>query len=126
MISVFRSEARELRPQTTRSWDFTYLLEANGDPSRVSGDAFLKRANYGKDVIVGVFDSGNFPFPLSRTILLIIIIFSVHISMTTILITLNIMLTINTSNMYAHTHKKTILTVEGLFYYFCVVGVSSE
>ncbi|XP_027086792.1 subtilisin-like protease SBT5.6 [Coffea arabica] len=61
VISVFRSEARELRPQTTRSWDFTYLLEANGDPSRVSGDALLKRANYGKDVIVGVFDSGIWP-----------------------------------------------------------------
>lgn len=60
VISVFRSQTRRLRLQTTRSWDFTNLLEANGDLSRVNGEKLLQRASYGKDVIVGVFDSGNF------------------------------------------------------------------
>ena len=60
VISVFRSQTRRLRLQTTRSWDFTNLLEANGDLSRVNGEKLLQRASYGKDVIVGVLDSGNF------------------------------------------------------------------
>ncbi|XP_027086726.2 subtilisin-like protease SBT5.6 [Coffea arabica] len=61
VISVFRSQTRRLRLQTTRSWDFTNLLEANGDLSRVNGEKLLQRASYGKDVIVGVFDSGIWP-----------------------------------------------------------------
>ncbi|PIN22590.1 Cucumisin [Handroanthus impetiginosus] len=57
VISVFESQER--RVHTTRSWDFISLLEANFDPTQANGEALLRRANYGKDVIVGVPDTGN-------------------------------------------------------------------
>ncbi|PIN22585.1 Cucumisin [Handroanthus impetiginosus] len=57
VISVF--ESQESRVHTTRSWDFISLLEANFDPTQANGEALLRRANYGKDVIVGVLDTGN-------------------------------------------------------------------
>ena len=59
VISVFESRERRQGIQTTRSWDFTNILEADGDLSRLNGEALLHKANYGKDVIVGVFDSGK-------------------------------------------------------------------
>lgn len=34
VVSVFESQVRELKLQTTRSWDFIDLLEANGDRSK--------------------------------------------------------------------------------------------
>ncbi|XP_075489214.1 subtilisin-like protease SBT5.6 [Primulina tabacum] len=61
VISVFRSHPRNNRLHTTRSWDFINLLEANWDPTRVNGEQFLRTAGYGKDVIVGVLDSGVWP-----------------------------------------------------------------
>lgn len=59
VISVFRSHPRNNRLHTTRSWDFINLLEANWDPTKVNGEEFLSTAGYGKDVIVGVLDSGK-------------------------------------------------------------------
>ncbi|KZV51067.1 subtilisin-like protease-like [Dorcoceras hygrometricum] len=49
------------RLHTTRSWDFINLLEANWDSTQVNGEEFLGRAGYGKDVVVGVLDSGVCP-----------------------------------------------------------------
>ncbi|KAI5670725.1 hypothetical protein M9H77_11089 [Catharanthus roseus] len=66
VISVFESQPQNLRVQTTRSWDFINLLEADGDPIQsAQGEALKLRANFGKDVIVGVFDSGMEPIPAS-------------------------------------------------------------
>ncbi|XP_073128273.1 subtilisin-like protease SBT5.6 [Henckelia pumila] len=61
VISVFRSHPRNNRLHTTRSWDFINLLEADWDPTQVNGEGFLTSAGYGKDVIVGVLDSGVWP-----------------------------------------------------------------
>ena len=57
VISVFRS--REYRPQTTRSWDFVNLLQGVGEPNHPNDEEFLRKASYGKDVIVGVIDTGT-------------------------------------------------------------------
>nr|GMD55704.1 subtilisin-like protease SBT5.6 [Ipomoea batatas] len=56
------------RPQTTRSWDFNNLLELrknnlfeeiNGNP--MGREELLHKARDGKDVIVGIMDSGVWP-----------------------------------------------------------------
>lgn len=60
VISVFRSEASRL--QTTRSWDFISLLEANWDASKANGEELLKKAGYGKNVTVALVDSGTSSF----------------------------------------------------------------
>lgn len=59
VISVFHSHPTISRLHTTRSWDFINLLEGLGDPNPPNAEDLLRRANYGKDVIVGVLDSGN-------------------------------------------------------------------
>lgn len=57
VVSVFPSRASRL--QTTRSWDFIDLLEANWDASKASGgEELLKKAGYGQNVTVAVIDSG--------------------------------------------------------------------
>ncbi|KAL0442583.1 UNVERIFIED_CONTAM: Subtilisin-like protease SBT5.6 [Sesamum latifolium] len=63
VISVFHSHPTKSRLHTTRSWDFISLLEANWDATRspINQDRFLRRAGYGKNVIVGVLDSGVWP-----------------------------------------------------------------
>ncbi|KAL0305562.1 UNVERIFIED_CONTAM: Subtilisin-like protease SBT5.6 [Sesamum radiatum] len=63
VISVFHSHPTKSRLHTTRSWDFISLLEANWDATRppINQDQFLRRAGYGKNVIVGVLDSGVWP-----------------------------------------------------------------
>ncbi|XP_019166774.1 PREDICTED: subtilisin-like protease SBT5.6 [Ipomoea nil] len=60
VISVFHSHPRKVKPQTTRSWDFVNLLEAiNGSPT--GREELLRKANSGKDVIVGMMDTGVWP-----------------------------------------------------------------
>ncbi|XP_031129447.1 subtilisin-like protease SBT5.6 [Ipomoea triloba] len=60
VISVFYSHPRKVKPQTTRSWDFVNLLEAiNGSPT--GREELLRKANSGKDVIVGMMDTGVWP-----------------------------------------------------------------
>ncbi|KAG8375739.1 hypothetical protein BUALT_Bualt10G0131700 [Buddleja alternifolia] len=61
VISVFHSHPTNSRLHTTRSWDFINLLEANWDATQANGDELLRKASYGKDVIVGVLDSGVWP-----------------------------------------------------------------
>ncbi|MCD7466779.1 hypothetical protein HAX54_003796 [Datura stramonium] len=59
VISVFHSDPHEIKPHTTRSWDFVNLLE--GTSLIKSGEELLQNASYGKDIIVGVMDSGVWP-----------------------------------------------------------------
>lgn len=73
VISVFHSHPTASRLHTTRSWDFISLLEANWDASMANGEEFLSKASYGKNVIVGVLDSGiiSLLFSLSLSLSLI-------------------------------------------------------
>ncbi|XP_011102273.1 subtilisin-like protease SBT5.6 [Sesamum indicum] len=63
VISVFHSHPTKSRLHTTRSWHGMSLLEANWDATRqpINPGRFLRRAGYGKNVIVGVLDSGVWP-----------------------------------------------------------------
>ncbi|XP_057764066.1 subtilisin-like protease SBT5.6 isoform X2 [Salvia miltiorrhiza] len=61
VISVFHSHPTKSRLHTTRSWDFISLLEANWDASKANGEELLSKASYGKNVIIGVLDSGVWP-----------------------------------------------------------------
>ncbi|KAG8385366.1 hypothetical protein BUALT_Bualt03G0035600 [Buddleja alternifolia] len=61
VISVFHSHPTNSGLHTTRSWDFINLLEANWDATQAHGDELLRQASYGKDVIVGVLDTGVWP-----------------------------------------------------------------
>ena len=58
VVSVFRSLPRKHRLHTTRSWDFISLLEGGGE-AKNPYEELLQKASYGKDVIVGVLDSGT-------------------------------------------------------------------
>lgn len=57
VISVFHSDPHEIKPHTTRSWDFVSLME--GTSLINSGQDLLQNASYGKDIIVGVMGSGK-------------------------------------------------------------------
>uniref|UniRef100_A0A1S3ZCN9 Subtilisin-like protease SBT5.6 n=1 Tax=Nicotiana tabacum TaxID=4097 RepID=A0A1S3ZCN9_TOBAC len=59
VISVFHSDPHEIKPHTTRSWDFVSLME--GTSLINSGQDLLQNASYGKDIIVGVMGSGVWP-----------------------------------------------------------------
>ncbi|XP_031129448.1 subtilisin-like protease SBT5.6 [Ipomoea triloba] len=62
VISVFHSDPTEIKPHTTRSWDFVNLLESiNNGNSVGGGEDLLSKTNGGKDVIVGIMDSGVWP-----------------------------------------------------------------
>jgi len=63
VISVFKSQPGRYHLQTTRSWDFVSLLEGQELKHPTDEEELLRKANYGKDVIVGVFDSGNKFYP---------------------------------------------------------------
>ena len=65
MVSITRSDPNMYSMHTTRSWEFSGLEELDEPLGRgnnlfkTSGD-LLPKAGYGKDVIVGVLDSGNY------------------------------------------------------------------
>lgn len=71
VVSVMRSDPDKYSMHTTRSWEFSGLEEDEGRfRRRTRGGSrdkllktprsdFLQKAGYGKDVIVGVLDSGN-------------------------------------------------------------------
>lgn len=61
MVSVFKSNPRKYSVQTTRSWRFSGLEEEGHNVNHGFGGGrdLLKRAGYGKQVIVGLLDSGN-------------------------------------------------------------------
>ncbi|XP_051128784.1 subtilisin-like protease SBT5.6 [Andrographis paniculata] len=60
VVTVFPDTPVELH--TTRSWDFISLLESNWNAKQAGGlEQILDKAKYGKDVIVGVLDTGIWP-----------------------------------------------------------------
>ncbi|GMP74073.1 hypothetical protein CsSME_00031600 [Camellia sinensis var. sinensis] len=60
VVSVFRSKPGKYSLQTTRSWEFVGLEE--GEKSKkLKKDDFWFKARYGKEVIVGLLDSGVWP-----------------------------------------------------------------
>ncbi|OWM90910.1 hypothetical protein CDL15_Pgr027397 [Punica granatum] len=64
VTSVIRSNPRKYSLQTTRSWDFLGLEEGDADwhlKHHQLGDGLLQRAKYGREVIVGILDSGVWP-----------------------------------------------------------------
>lgn len=52
VVSVVQTEGKNYRTRTTRSWDFTNLLGGEKYNFSSGGD-------HGKDVVVGVLDTGN-------------------------------------------------------------------
>jgi len=63
VVSVFRSDPKKYSLHTTRSWEFIIgLAEGEGDQKsfRTAGE-LLSKARYGKDVTVGLLDSGVWP-----------------------------------------------------------------
>jgi hypothetical protein len=54
VLSVFPSRLRQLH--TTRSWEFLGLELESG---KVPKESLWKRAKFGNDVVVGIFDSGK-------------------------------------------------------------------
>lgn len=56
VLSIFPSRLRKLH--TTRSWEFLGLGNETG---KVPNESLWKKAKYGKNVVVGVFDSGIWP-----------------------------------------------------------------
>ncbi|KAL5839221.1 hypothetical protein ACOSQ3_011926 [Xanthoceras sorbifolium] len=61
VVSVYRSEPGKYSKQTTRSWEFVGLEEGTETHKWKMGNDLLEKAGYGKDVIVGVLDSGVWP-----------------------------------------------------------------
>ncbi|KAL3522601.1 hypothetical protein ACH5RR_015435, partial [Cinchona calisaya] len=61
VVSVFKSQPRRYKIQTTRSWEFVDLLSNGGGGSSLGGEQLLRKANYGQDIVVGVLDSGVWP-----------------------------------------------------------------
>ncbi|KAJ7947213.1 Subtilisin-like protease [Quillaja saponaria] len=63
VVSVYQSHPKKYYLHTTRSWEFAGLQEAEGHwrESKTEGDNFLFKAKYGKDVIIGLLDSGVWP-----------------------------------------------------------------
>ncbi|GAV82231.1 Peptidase_S8 domain-containing protein/PA domain-containing protein/Inhibitor_I9 domain-containing protein, partial [Cephalotus follicularis] len=60
VVSVYKSYPRKYSLQTTRSWGFVGM-DAEYNDYLDMGKDILKKAKYGKEVIVGVLDSGVWP-----------------------------------------------------------------
>ncbi|KAG9149794.1 hypothetical protein Leryth_025683 [Lithospermum erythrorhizon] len=60
VVSVFQSHPTKYSLHTTRSWEFSGLEEATAE-NQLKKENFLLKARYGKDVIVGLLDSGVWP-----------------------------------------------------------------
>ncbi|KAL2931088.1 Subtilisin-like protease SBT5.6 [Bienertia sinuspersici] len=64
VVSVFRSHPMKHKMHTTRSWEFVGLEEGikpQFDLKTENSESLLTRAKYGRNVIVGVLDSGYWP-----------------------------------------------------------------
>lgn len=61
VVSVTESRPHKYSLQTTRSWEFSGLQEKTKFRLKNKQD-LLSKSKYGKDVIVGVVDSGNYIF----------------------------------------------------------------
>ncbi|GMH15740.1 hypothetical protein Nepgr_017581 [Nepenthes gracilis] len=63
VVSVFRTHPGKYVKHTTRSWEFVGLEEGESlFPATMNkSDDLLSKANYGRDVIIGHFDSGIWP-----------------------------------------------------------------
>ena len=60
-MSVSQSHPEKYSMHTTRSWEFSGLEEGRKGFFRTGGDSsLLSKAGYGKDVIVGMLDSGKY------------------------------------------------------------------
>ncbi|GER31810.1 subtilase family protein [Striga asiatica] len=60
VVSVFRSHPRKYALHTTRSWEFSGLQEST-NPSNIDKNSLLYKSGYGKDIIIGMLDSGIWP-----------------------------------------------------------------
>lgn len=60
---MWPSHPRKYTMHTTRSWEFVGILEEEEDghywKNNKMGRDFLSKAGFGKNIIVGVLDSGN-------------------------------------------------------------------
>ncbi|BFG28020.1 hypothetical protein CerSpe_142940 [Prunus speciosa] len=63
VVSVWASHPKKYSMHTTRSWKFVGIIEEeerHWTSNKMGGD-FLSKARFGKDIIVGVLDSGVWP-----------------------------------------------------------------
>lgn len=58
VVSVIESQPDKYALQTTRSWEFSGLGETEEWNSEKKIDNLLFKSKYGKDVIIGVLDTG--------------------------------------------------------------------
>ncbi|KAK9936686.1 hypothetical protein M0R45_013514 [Rubus argutus] len=65
VVSVWPSHPKKYTMHTTRSWEFVGILEEEEDghywKNNKMGRDFLSKAGFGKNIIVGVLDSGVWP-----------------------------------------------------------------
>lgn len=59
VVSVYPSDPRKYSLQTTRSWEFAGLQEIVPEATLNREDLLLK-SSYGKNVIIGILDSGMY------------------------------------------------------------------
>ncbi|CAA0823685.1 Subtilisin-like serine endopeptidase family protein [Striga hermonthica] len=60
VVSVIRSHPRKYELHTTRSWEFLGLQESTNS-RKIDKNSLLYQSGYGKDIIIGMLDSGIWP-----------------------------------------------------------------